>query len=325
MPLPVPLKQNLPVLLPLLAILIARAMVHSTLAAEHPLWAASLFAWIVVDALFLGFLAKTSKNERPFFRVLGVGALAAVVLLAGASTPVREVYLDLPAVMVAAAGTLAIFLGWSSVRIFLGWREGGSLPAGLERVLPVALVRFIVSECRMIRLGLFRWGLPVDIPESARGFTYHLYLRPMIIALAVLQVIELGMVHLLLTFLAPNVALIFLALGIWGLIWTLALLKSLRINPVLLTADHVRVRAGMLQDFEVPLENVVDADRECKSGETDSKKVPNLAFLTSPNVILRFREPITISTLTGRTREIEAVAMRLDESHAFFAELHSLR
>ena len=320
-----PLKRNLPVLLPLLAVVTARVLVHSAWAAEHPSWAASVFAWIVVDALFLGFLAKTSKNERPFFRVLGVGALAAVVLLVGASAPVREVYLDLPGVMVAAIGTLAIFLGWSGVRIFRGWRESGSLSRGLETVLPVALVRFIVSECRMIGLGLFRWGLPADVPEGSRGFTYHLCLTPMIIAFAVLQIIELGVLHLLLSLLAPNVAFVLLALGVWGLIWTIALLKSLRINPVLLTSDNVRVRAGMLQDFEVALENVIDVDRQCPSAQTKSKKVLNLAFLTSPNVILRFRDPITISTLMGGTREIEAVAMRLDDSHGFFAELESRR
>ena len=175
------------------------------------------------------------------------------------------------------------------------------------------------------RLLVRRWGLPADVPEGSRGFTYHLCLTPMIIAFAVLQIIELGVLHLLLSLLAPNVAFVLLALGVWGLIWTIALLKSLRINPVLLTSDNVRVRAGMLQDFEVALENVIDVDRQCPSAQTKSKKVLNLAFLTSPNVILRFRDPITISTLMGGTREIEAVAMRLDDSHGFFAELESRR
>ncbi|MBD2841851.1 hypothetical protein [Erythrobacter rubeus] len=319
--LPAPLLKILPILLPLIAIVGARLATYSSWAMANSGIAAALYAWIVTDALLLGLIAKSPDRKPELFQVVGVVSLASAVIIIGASEPLREVYLDLPHVLVAAAATAGLFALWSSFRIVVGWRSSGSLVAGFEQVLPEKLVHLVVSECRVLWLALFRWRAPVDVPSGAKAFAYHTYLTPMIATFVALQVIELGVVHLLLMLWNPVVAWIVFGLSMWGLIWTIALLKSFRINPVLVAPGAVRVRSGMIYDFVVPVGSIAETRSAFSSGELERKDVINLAIMSSPNVSLRFSEPVMIRTFTGGQRPISGVALRLDESAEFLAEL----
>ncbi len=297
--LPAPLMKSLPILLPLGAIALARLLTFSSWAADNSGWAAVLFAWLVADALMLALLARAPNHRPALFQVIGVLSLASVVILAGAAAPVRAEYFALPQVLLAAGATFAIFLALSAVRIASTYRATGSLIAGFERVFPKPLVKNIVKECQVLTLGLFRWGAPADVPAGARGFIYHTYLTPMIATFVALQLIELSVVHFLLMLWNPTVAWILLALSAWGVIWTVALLKSFRINPVLVTDDTVRIRSGMIYDFEVPRLCIADSQTGFTSEELEDKRVLNLAILSSPNACLRFTKPISIPTAFG--------------------------
>ena len=197
----------------------------------------------------------------------------------------------------------------------------GSFVSGLETVLPAGLVKAIVSECEVIRLGLFRWRAPVEVTSGHKAFSYHTYLTPMIATFLALQVIELSVVHLLLMLWNPTVAWIMFALSVWGLVWTTALLKSFRIKPVLVGPDTLRVRSGMIYDFEVAIERISAERSSFTSEELAGRSILNLAILSSPNVSLRFTQPLAIPTLFGRTREIAGVGLRLDDSNGFLEEL----
>jgi hypothetical protein len=105
-------------------------------------------------------------------------------------------------------------------------------------------------------------------------------------------------------------------------IWTVALLKSFRINPVLLSDESVRVRSGMIYDFTLPRGLVLESETAFTSEELKDKAILNLAIMSSPNVSLRFAEPIEIRTFFGGSREITGVGLRLDDSRAFLSELN---
>jgi hypothetical protein len=307
----------------MVAIALTRLWTLSTWAETHPRPAAAIFAWIVLDTLFLALLARAPRHRPSLFQVAGVGALASIVIIAGAAVPVRDVYLELEAVLVAAGGTLAIFTAWSFFRIIRGWREQGSFAAGLERVLPQPLAGFIIAEGRMIALALLRWRARADVPPLSLGFAYHAYLTPVLAVFIALQVVELGVVHLLLMIYFPKLAWVLLALSVWGVIWTVALLKSFRIHPVLLTGDAVRVRAGMLYDFAVRFDRIAAVNGDMAGKSLDDRGTLNLAFLSSPNVVLHLHRPVAVVGPLGGRREITIIAMRLDDSPAFLAELRS--
>lgn len=320
-----PLFKALPIMLPLAAIGLARLLTYSSWAEANPGWAALLFAWIVADALMLALMFKAADHKPPLFDVVGVLALASIVIIVGAASPVRDVYLSMPPVLVAAAGTLALFAGWTTLRVTKLARANGSIAQALEDVLPPKLVRPAINEARMLHLALLRWGAPADVPDGSRPFIYHTYLTPMLITFVVLQLIELSVVHFLLMLWNPTVAWVLLALSVWGVIWTIALIKSFRIYPVLLDDTSVRVRSGMIYDFEVPLDRIADYERGFTSEELDAKSVLNLAILSAPNVSLRFASPVVIPTFFGGTRELTGVGLRLDDSAAFIAALSDRR
>ncbi len=319
--LPAPLARGVPVLLPLAVIALARLFTFSSWAADNSEWASVLFAWFVADALLLALLAKAPGHKPAFFQVIAILCLASVIVLAGAAAPVRAEYFAVPQVLLAAGTTIAIFLTLSAVRITSTIRETGSVIAGFERVFPKLLVRNVVTESRVLSLGLLRWGVPADVPAGTRGFIYHTYLTPMIATFVALQLIELSVVHFLLMLWNPTVAWVMLILSAWGVIWTVALLKSFRINPVLLTADTVRVRSGMIYDFYVPFDCIANSSSDFSSDELKDKQTLNLAIMSSPNVCLHFTGPITIKTFFGGEKDITGVALRLDDSAAFLAEL----
>ncbi len=318
---PAPLLKALPIILPLAAIGLARLLTYSAWAAANAGWAALLFAWVVADALLLALTAKAPKHKPETFQILGCLSLASIIIIIGAAAPVRDVYLSMPSVMIAGGATLALFAGWSSLRVARAARATGSIAEALEEVLPARMVRPAIKEARMLHLALLRWGAPADVPVGSRSFAYHTYLTPMLITIVVLQVIELSVVHFLLMLWSPTVAWVLFALSVWGVVWTLALIKSFRIYPVLVTGDHVRVRSGMIHDFAVPLSAIADVKRAFTSEELEAKSVLNLAILSAPNISLRLAQPITIPSFFGGEREITGVALRLDDSAAFLAEL----
>lgn len=322
---PKPLLRSLPFVLPIAVVALARMLTHTQWAESNAGWAAIVFAWLVFDALMLGLLAKSPAHKPTLFQAVAVLALASIVVLIGAAAPVRHIYLGLPQVLAAFAGTVGLFLGWSAFRLARAWKATGSVLKAAETVLPSQLVRFAVVECRVLGLALFRWNAPVDVPGGAKAFSYHTYLNPMIAAILVLQVLEMSVVHLLLMSWMPTVAWVLLALSAYGVIWMIALLKSFRINPVLLTDNTIRARSGMMHDVAIPRDLVADSETGFTSAELKDKRILNLAILSSPNVCLRFSRPLTIPTPFGGTRELDGVALRLEESSAFLAELNSDR
>lgn len=319
--LPVRLRPALLIVLPALAIFAARWFTHSNWAAENAGITAILFAWVVADALMLALLAKSEANRPEAYAVIAVLALASLIILVGAGAPVRDIYLGMPQVLIAAGGTIALFLVWSCARIAGRYRATGSARLALESVFPPLQVKFMMSEARVIWLGLLRWNASVDVPHGSQPFAYHSYLVPMIATILALQIIEIGVVHFLVMMWSPTAAWVLFALSLYGIIWTMALLKSLRIYPVLVREQSIRVRCGILYDFKLPLSAIDAFAPPLSQEELASKRVLNLALLSAPNISLRLREPIAIPTMLGGSQEIDAIALRLDDSGGFLKEM----
>ncbi|MBX7493944.1 hypothetical protein K3163_12085 [Qipengyuania sp. 1NDW9] len=307
--------------LPFLAILAGRFATHTSLAAEHPRTAALLFLWLCADALALALIAKAPKN-RPGIRAL-LGALAAgcIVATIGAAAPVREALFDMQAVAMAMGLTVLAWAGWSVSVLVRDVRRGRSLASAAEQVFPPQLVGFAAKELAMLRLALLRWGEAPDVPPGAQGFAYHRVINPMIATFLVLQLIEIVVVDLLVSHWSETAALVLLALGIWGALFIVALMKAFRLYPILLEAGHVRVRSGWLIDMRVPLDAIERIEPSISDPETKRPDVLNAAILSHPNIILKLKRPLEHSGFMGRTRLIERVAFRLDQPAPFIEAL----
>jgi hypothetical protein len=307
--------------LPICAIFAARIATHSALAAEYPRASALLFLWVAADALALSAIAK-APNFRPGVKaLLGAFAFAAIAVPLAAAPPVRDEFLAMPALMIAMMATILLYAGWSVARAVITFRATASFAVAASEILPAKLVHLRSSELEMMHLALFRWNAPVDVPQHSVAFEYHRYLTPMIVAFLVLQLIELSIVHFLVSLWNENAAYILLALSVWGVIWMVALLKSFRIKPVLLTLDGIQVRSGSMVDAFVPYANILGIVGGYDAERLKQRSTLNCAIMSAPNVCIDLREPIAITTFFGRSRMIDSVALRLDDSAGFHCAL----
>ncbi|WP_271079243.1 hypothetical protein [Aurantiacibacter sp. MUD61] len=320
------IPRNVAVVIATIAALgLARLMTYTDWAAANVTIAALLFAWIVIDTLCLSTIAK-AENRRPgAFAMLSAAAIGALVVLVGGAPAVRERILAMPPLLAALAGTIALWAVWSGVKLLAARRAGVGWESALGSVLPPQMVSMWATELRMMHLALFVWRRAPDVPEGTRGFAYHRYLTPMLVTLIALQVIELGVVHLLLMLWNPLVAWIAFALTLAGLMWFVALTKSLRLMPVLVGPDYVRIRAGAPLDFTVPLDNIAAVGETFDADTLKAKSTIDTAILSAPNMTLRLGEPVEVQGLFGRTKLITHIALRLDEPAAFRAALDEAR
>lgn len=318
---PVPSRRALATIAGPVVVAGSLALIGTSWAAGNPMLAAFLFCWLVADGLMLATIAK-HESSRPGPRaLLGALAAASLVVLVGSHGPVREAIMAMRAVPAALLLTVAAYCGWSGWKAVVTWRAEGSLEEGLAQIFPRPFVTLALAEARVLHLALFRWGAPADIPAGAQGFGYHRYLAPMLAVLLVLQLIELGAVHVLVMLWNPTLAWVLLGISAWGAVWILALLKSLRLKPILLTDEGVRVRAGFLVDVNVPLDDIAEVGSSFGSQEVRAKTTLNAALVSWPQFLVELRGPLAVPGLFGANRNVERVAFKLDDPAAFRAEL----
>ncbi|WP_435199588.1 hypothetical protein [Qipengyuania sp. 902] len=311
--LPARLIRLAPIVLPLLAIALARAMTFTDWAAANAVLAALLFAWIVADSLLLATIAK-AENRKPGLRaMLGAGAAASVIVLVGAAAPVGEAIYAMPPLLAAAALTLALFVAWCGALIVRALAGGASVEEAAALVLPPKLVRFMSAESRIMRLALWGWRRGQDIPAGTQGFSYHRFLLPMIYVFIALQAIELAVMHFLL--------MIWFGLGIAGGLWIVGLAQGFRIHPVLLAEQGLRVRSGGTVDLLVPYDAIAGVMPSFGAEQVKAADTLNHAVLSWPNAMLELDRELTVRPLLGAEQRVRRIALRIDESAAFLAAL----
>lgn len=102
-----------------------------------------------------------------------------------------------------------------------------------------------------------------------------------------------------------------------GFVCLVGLIKSIRLTPVLLTQDCVRVRADLLIDQFVPLDAILAVDSDFAGDEVRDPATLNAALLTWPNILLRLNRPVHRRSLLKKRRHFDRVALRLDEPEPF--------
>ena len=141
----------------------------------------------------------------------------------------------------------------------------------------------------------------------------------MLATLIGLQVIELGVVHLLLMLWNPVVAWVVFALTLAGLLWFIALTKSLRLMPVLLTETTLCVRMGTLIDLTIDRDAIAAMGETIDADRLKDKRTLDATILSAPNTTLRLSSPVPMKRLFGKPRMVDRIALRLDDPAAFRA------
>lgn len=147
------------------------------------------------------------------------------------------------------------------------------------------------------------------------AFSYHRSVAPMLWVFVALASTELLVVHALLSHWFPQTALVLSGLSLATVIWLVAAIRSFRRLPVLIEADALTMRVGLLKSYRVPLADIVGLRESWTAEELKARQVANLALIAWPNIW------IDLAGSVGR-RGVTAIAHKLDEAAAFKAALN---
>jgi Bacterial PH domain len=193
-------------------------------------------------------------------------------------------------------------------------------------------LRAVVSAARwLVRMeigiwrSLFLWMTRRIAGQGpgVRPFAYSKAIVPVLAVFIFVSVLELPVVHLLLPW--DSVRLVAVVLSVWGLLWMVGYLASMKVFPHLLDDDGVRVRYGTNADIAVPWEAIASVRarrRSVATGKhlvverTEDATVLNVAVFKQTKVDVVLREPTTLELPEG-PEEITEVRLAVDDPRAF--------
>lgn len=197
--------------------------------------------------------------------------------------------------------------------------------AALPAVLPLAR-RVVSYELSMWR-SLYRWIFrrPVASGAGAQAFRYAATVTPLFIVFIAVSAIEIPILHLLLPW--ENVRRICDVLGVYGLLWMLGLLATMRVHPHVVSDSGLRIRHGATVDVTIPWDAIAairtrnrPATRRAVQFErTESGLVAHIAILSQTNVDVTLRRPTTVPLPKGTGEPITGLHFYADDPSALVA------
>jgi hypothetical protein len=160
---------------------------------------------------------------------------------------------------------------------------------------------------------------------AAALFGYASQVTPLLLAFIFVSAIEIPILPLLLPW--PAVRYSLLALGVWGLLWMLGLLASLRANPHVVSEVGLRLRSGFQFDASIPWEEI-SAIRLRRSSAQRKLQIEHnqtgasVALQGTSNVEVVFRGPVLVRFLDGRGASVDAIHFYADSPTALLTAAH---
>jgi hypothetical protein len=237
--------------------------------------------------------------------------------------------------LLLAAGALmggveALVLLWLLTRLrhlrrdFRAARAAGALPydalvSALERWSDNPLVaRLVGTELMVIYYGVAGWRRR----PPAGGFTHYRECGwPAVFGVfAGLTLVEIPVMHLLLSAWSPAAAWVATALGIYSLIWLLGDLQAMRIAPSRVEAGALHLQVGMRWRARVPLTQIAAVELRPDPDE-EGPEVLEARTLGEANLALTLAAPILVEGPFGIRREARRVRLSVDDPEGFAAAL----
>jgi len=120
----------------------------------------------------------------------------------------------------------------------------------------------------------------------------------------------------------PNVRYALLALGVWGLLWMLGLLASVRVNPHLVARAGLELRSGTHLDLHIPWPRIADirqrrssSNQKLPVGHTGTNAVLSLQKTT--NLEAALLEPISVQFPDGHRDKVDTIRFWTDTPTKF--------
>jgi hypothetical protein len=113
-------------------------------------------------------------------------------------------------------------------------------------------------------------------------------------------------------------------LSVWGLLWMLGLLASLRTNPHVVSGAGLRLRSGFQFDASIPWEQIFAIRHRRSSAHRKlhvehNQSGASVALQRASNLEVVFREPLPADFLDGRQPRVDTIHFYADNPSALLA------
>lgn len=279
-----------------------------------------LCLWVPLLYHFL--LARPGIGPVFLGRLLLTAGLATSLYLMPQDSLLFSLKSLLPKLMLLVAALLLCRSLWRMARC---WPALKPLPAE-ERIaalaqvaVPGKLAKLIEGEWLGIYYGLFGWRL-VTKPDERRSFSYHQKSGAvgMLIGLSLFQLPGLVFTHIIFLHISPTLALVLTVGHIYTLYFGLSQAMAMKHRPMLLSAEGLRLRSGLLFDQLIPWDAIASIDTASLISLSERKPGRlNIGLFGHANLLISFRQKQRISLLAGLGKEVNELVLGLDNPHAF--------
>lgn len=193
--------------------------------------------------------------------------------------------------------------------------------------------RAVLFELRLYR-SLYRWVTrrPVVPSPDVEAVGYSRTVTPVMLLWIFGSAVEMVIVHLIVPW--PVVRIILLVVSVWGLVWMVGFLASLKVYPHLVSDSTLWVRHGATVDIAIPWDAVATVVhhrrdlpssmrtiqlRETNAGGTDLQ----IGVSGEVNVHIVLERPLTVPTPKG-DQVITELSFLVDEPKEFVANTRRL-
>lgn len=216
---------------------------------------------------------------------------------------------------------LVRFRFWLRVYRTLRFVENSAdaLQGSLTTVFGSKATKIILGEGQVIRFSLLSWyQLKKDITIQQQAVTTYKESGQTALMVGLLLVcgIEITVLHLLIAHWYPAVAHLVTAASIYSLLFLISDLVTTHVRPSFLTPTTFHLRLGMRWHAVILRSNIARVE-PLTDKPTKEPALLNGMLLTAPNTLLTLHEPVWIEGAYGIRKEIQKIALFVDDKRSF--------
>ncbi|MBE1552936.1 beta-carotene 15,15'-monooxygenase [Sporosarcina limicola] len=192
-----------------------------------------------------------------------------------------------------------------------------------EKVSTHPLITMIAAETLMFYYAFATWKQQPLIGESR----FYLHQKTSLIAFNVMLihaiVIETLGFHWWLHDKSMVLSIVLLVLNVYSVIYFIADIQTVRLNPLTLDENHMRISLGLSKRMEIPYTAIDRIDWGEKASMCNLKEEGIIDFIArdfevvKPQCVIHFKRPLKAMLFLGREKEFVAAAIRVDEPESF--------
>lgn len=309
----------------------ALAIVSSPLLAKSPRVISGAVTFdLLVTVPLLYWLMVVRRTRVPAVTLLPLflaGLAAARVVL-----PARyQGWLALATLVLAPAAEVAV-LAFAAVRarkmirrLRAGPRDADSFDAfrdALEETTGSHIVAYaIASEVALVWYALLSWRARPRVAEGDLAFTNdrRTGAAGLLFGLGVASTMELMVVHVLAARESGALAWVLTAASAYTLLWIVGFARALRLRPVTLGTESMRLRVGLLWDVTIPYAAIEAVDAAPRTPiDRDAPGYLHAAFAGTPQTVLTLAAPVDAIGIYGiRRKGVRRIGVYVDDPGGF--------